>query len=73
MSWIFLLDSGVARKYPGISAYGRFDSNRHLMSPVVGTKQVVLAKLVNPYPLASALGFNPRVFHVTGSTPTFQN
>ncbi len=72
-SQIFLLDSGGARKYPGISAYGCFDSNRHLMSPVVGTKLVMLAKLVNPYLLPCSLGFDSLVFHVTGSTPTFQH
>ncbi len=55
------------------SAYSRSDSNRHLMSPVVGTKPVVLVKLVNPYLLPRALGFVPRVFHVRGSTPTFQH
>jgi hypothetical protein len=64
VSQIFLLDSGGARKYPGISAYGRSDSNRHLMSPVVGTKPVVLDKLVNPYLLPRALGFDPRVYHI---------
>jgi hypothetical protein len=43
------------------------------MSPVVGTKPVVLAKLVNPYLLPRAIGFDPRVFHVIASTPTFQH
>ncbi len=70
MSQIFLRDSGGERKFPGISAYSRSDPNRHLMSPVVGTKPVVLAKLVNPYLLPRALGFDPQVFHLTGSALT---
>jgi hypothetical protein len=41
------------------------------MSPVIGTKPVVLAKLVNPDLLPRALGFDSRVFHVTGSDPVF--
>jgi hypothetical protein len=73
MSQILFRNSTGSLKYPGKLAYGLSDSNRHLMSPVVGTKLVMLAKLANPYLLPCTLSFDLRVFHrdVTGSIPTF--
>jgi hypothetical protein len=41
------------------------------MSPVVRMKPVALTKLVKPYLLLPAPGFNLKMFHVMRSIPTF--